>query len=256
METKKIQNQITDESSSGLRRYQAVVVGSQSLWFTFKYELICSIFGAMPGALGLLLRQRFYKSLLKRVGRGVVFGKNITVRHPQKIELGRGVVIDDGCVLDGRGGENSGIKIGDSVILGQNTRLVCKQGNIQLGDRVGIGANSSIYAVGDNTIAVGEDSLIGPYSYLGGVSYHCDRLDIPIALQGLNPKGGIIIQPHVWLGARSTILDGVKIGNDAIVGAGSVVTRSLPAYAIAVGVPAKVIKMRNGNYEEASREGE
>jgi len=61
--------------------------------------------------------------------------------------------------------------------------------------------------------------------------------------QGVTYKG-IVIEDDVWIGSKATIVDGVTIGQGAVIGAGSVVTKSIPAYAIAVGVPARVIGTR------------
>jgi hypothetical protein len=57
-------------------------------------------------------------------------------------------------------------------------------------------------------------------------------------------KGDIVIQNDVWIGAKSTIMSGVKISNGSVVGAGSVVTKDVPPYAIVAGNPAKVVKYR------------
>ena len=60
----------------------------------------------------------------------------------------------------------------------------------------------------------------------------------------MQTKGGIVIGDDAWLGVGVIVLDGVKIGKGAVVGAGSVVTRDIPDGAIATGVPARVVKMR------------
>jgi len=65
----------------------------------------------------------------------------------------------------------------------------------------------------------------------------------PIRLQEIRAIG-IIIEDDVWLGVGSTVLDGVTIGKGSVIGAGAVVTKDIPPYSIAVGVPAKVIKKR------------
>jgi acetyltransferase-like isoleucine patch superfamily enzyme len=67
-------------------------------------------------------------------------------------------------------------------------------------------------------------------------------------------KKGIQIDDNVWIGAGVRILDGVRIGKNTIIGAGSVVNRSLPANATAVGVPAKAIKLRDPEGTNARRE--
>jgi acetyltransferase-like isoleucine patch superfamily enzyme len=67
---------------------------------------------------------------------------------------------------------------------------------------------------------------------------------IPIVEQPLTSRGDIIIEDEAWISTGVIILDGVRVGKGAVVGAGSVVTRDIPDNAIAYGVPAKVIKMR------------
>ncbi|MCB8979359.1 MAG: hypothetical protein H6657_18255 [Ardenticatenaceae bacterium] len=241
---KKLNSDITDASISPLGRYQNLIVGSHSLAFTLKYELITGLFAHFPGASGLWLRQKFFRGLLGQVGRGVVFGNRLTLRQPLKVTLADDVVISDDCVLDVRG-DDSRITIGREVILSQRTMLTCKNGRIQIGNFVGIGANSCIYAVAANCVEVGDHVAIGPYAYIGGTAYNMDRTDIPIALQGLNPKGGVCIKDNVWLGARVTILDGVTIGRDAVVASGAVVAKDVPPFAVVGGVPARIIRMRN-----------
>jgi acetyltransferase-like isoleucine patch superfamily enzyme len=235
---------ITDASSSALRRYQCVVVGSDSIWFTMKFELANLLFGRIPGALGFWLRQRFFRSLFKRVGRGVVFGAGLTIRHPRKITIGDAVVISDGCVLDAGGESNRGIDIGSQVMLGQNAMLRCKNGDITIGRNTGIGAGSAIYAVGGNRIEIGCNGLIAPFAYIGGGQYKYDRTDIPIVEQGPDPRGGNSIGDGVWMGARVTVVDGANIGRDAIVAAGSVVMQDIPPLVIAGGNPARVLRDR------------
>ncbi|NEQ84957.1 MAG: maltose O-acetyltransferase [Moorea sp. SIO2I5] len=80
--------------------------------------------------------------------------------------------------------------------------------------------------------------------YIGGGRYLSDRLDIPMMEQGVYSKGPVVIGDDVWLGAGAIVLDGVRIGKGCIIGAGAVVTKDLPDYAVAIGVPARVIRMR------------
>jgi acetyltransferase-like isoleucine patch superfamily enzyme len=166
------------------------------------------------------------------------------LRHPCKIELGDSIVIADGCVLDARGDSNVGIRLGDNVILGDRSSLRCKDGNIFIGNNVGIGFNASLSAVGGNVVDIEDDVMIGPYAYLGGASYHHDRLDVPIAQQGQDLKGGIKVEKGAWIGARAVIMDGVTIGRDAIVATNAVVNKNVPDYAIVAGVPARMIRSR------------
>jgi acetyltransferase-like isoleucine patch superfamily enzyme len=241
---KKAHAQLTDKSQSALKRYQNMIVGSDSLGFTLKYELLLGALANIQGAPGILIRQKFYKSLFKHLGKKPLFGASIIIRHPQKISLGDSVVISENCLLDARGESNQGILIGDNVNLSHHVLLICKNGNITLGNNIGIGANSAFYAVAGNQIHIEDHVLVGPYTYIGGHSYHFDRTDIHIAYQGINPKGGTRIQEGAWIGARVSLMDGVTIGRGAIIAAGAVVTRDVPDFAIAAGVPAKVIRYR------------
>ena len=96
-------------------------------------------------------------------------------------------------------------------------------------------------------ITIGHSVLVSGNCYIGGGLYISDRLDIPMMDQGLYSKGPVVIEDDVWLGAGVVVLDGVQIGRGSIVGAGAVVAKDLPDYAIAVGIPADVIKFRREN---------
>jgi acetyltransferase-like isoleucine patch superfamily enzyme len=188
----------------------------------------------------------------------VIFGTNVVIRHPKRISLDDGVVVSDGCVLDAGGGDDGGdgagheLSVGKGVILGQNTMLRCKGGTIRIGANVGFGANSAVYGGDGNTIEIGENGLIAPYVYIGSGRYHFDRTDIPIVEQGPAPLGGNRIGAGVWMGLRATVIDGADVGRDAIISAGAVVTESLPAYSIAAGTPARVIRYREATGSDAS----
>lgn len=243
-EKRKIQGEISDESTSILKRYQHIVVGSRSIAYLVKYELLMLFFAGMKGALGLFARQKLFPSLLGRCGRKVVFGSDTVLRCAKSIRLGDKVVVSDGAVLDGRSTSDVGMEIGDRTIVGQRALVLCKEGRIRVGEDTGIGAYCGLYAVGTNTLEIGDNCLIGPYTYFGGTRYHFDKIDTPMRLQGNDLRGGIRIGNDCWFGAGVSVLDGVTIGEGAIVASGAVVTRDVPAYAIVGGVPAKLIRSR------------
>lgn len=241
----KVNRMITDDSTSFLARYQNIVLGNRSLCYLIKYELITMLCAPVPGALGLALRKIFYPRLLQKCGKGVVFGKDVVIRHGLKICIGDKVVIDDNCVLDARGDHNRGIRIGSRVILGRGSVLGCKDGDISISDNVGIGAGSMLHAVGGNHLLLEESALLAPFVYLvGGGTHTFEDTAIPITEQELVYKGGITLGRNCWLGARVTVLDGATVGHDSVIGAGAVVTESVPPFSIAVGIPAKVVKKR------------
>jgi acetyltransferase-like isoleucine patch superfamily enzyme len=234
---------LLDQKKSSIKKYRELFVGDSGIWFFLKFELIILLFSWIPGALGFWLRKIFFPLILSHVGRGVVFGRNVTIRHPRKIMIGDNTLIDDYVVLDAKGAENKGIRIGEGAIIGRNSILSCKEGSIVLEDFVNISANCMMLS--ETEIRVGKHSFFAGQCYLvAGGNHSFARTDVPIMLQPSLDKGGIIIEDDVWMGASVTILDGVTLGRGSVIGAGAVVKDSLPEYSIAVGVPAKVIKNR------------
>ncbi|MFB0566635.1 MAG: DapH/DapD/GlmU-related protein [Candidatus Aminicenantaceae bacterium] len=234
---------LIDKSTSPLKKYQDIAVGTSNLLFFIKYETILILFGGMPGAIGLFLRRIFFKRLFKRTGRNVVFGRNVTIRHPKRIEIGNNVIIDDNCVLDAKGNSDVGISIGDNVIINRNTILSCKNGIIKIGDNTNIGTNCLLHSV--SSLILEENILIAAYCYIvAGGNHDFKRTDIPMIQQPAISKGGILVKNDVWFGAGVKVLDGVKIDRGTIVGAGAVVTKDIPAFSIAMGTPAKVVRSR------------
>ena len=116
-------------------------------------------------------------------------------------------------------GKGVGISIGD---------------NSQIGERSQIGAYTKI----------GSDVIMAPDVIIWTISHAFDRTDIPINQQGATDIKPVIIGDDVWIGQRAIIKPGVTVGNHAIIGAGSIVTKDIPEWAIVAGNPARIIKMR------------
>lgn len=239
-----IQQELFDERRSKFAKYQALVVGRPGLGALLAYELVMLVASWVPGALGLFLRSKLYPRLLGRVGRNVVFGANVTLRHPHKIAIGDNVVIDDQCCLDAKGTDNRGIVLGSGVFVGRNTILSCKNGDIVVDDRANLGFNCEIFSA--STVHVGADVLMAAYTYLVGGDHLYDRVDVPVLQQGRTARG-IAIGAGAWLGAHVVVTDGSTVGRDAIIGAGAVVVGAIPEFAVAVGTPAKVIRDRRAD---------
>lgn len=238
-----VQKALLDTDKSASRKYVELFIGRKSLWQIIKYESIVFLFSWIPGALGLFLRKLFYPMILGKVGRGVVFGHHLTLRHPHKIRIGDNSFIDDYAVLDAKGDEDQGIVLGKNVIIGRNTILSCKGGSIELGDYANISAGCSLLS--ETRIAIGKYSFLAGHCYLvAGGNHSIDRTDVPIMFQPSLVKGGIAIAEDGWLGAAAVVLDGVSLGKGCVVGAGAVVTQSFPEYSVVAGVPAKKIKSR------------
>ncbi|GAB4194387.1 MAG: hypothetical protein Kow00105_08610 [Phycisphaeraceae bacterium] len=238
-----IRKMMKDAQGSALKKYLSLTVGKQSFWALLKYEILTSLLGPLPGALGLLMRQKLYPFLIGHCGRKVVFGRNVTIRHPHRIRIGDNVIIDDNVVLDGKGEDETTIEIGSHSIIGRNSILSCKGGSIRLAERVNISVNCTL--ISETLLTVGENVLIAGHCYLiAGGNHGLDRTDIPILEQPLIEKGGIQIGPNCWLGANVTVLDGVTFGQDAVAAAGAVVNKPVDAFHIVGGVPARVLRDR------------
>lgn len=232
-----------DKRKSNVQKYREMVVGEQGIWYWIRYELTMLLFSQIPGALGLLLRKIFYPSLFKKVGKNVIFGRNVMIRHPHKITLGDNVVIDDECLLDAKGEDNEGITIGDGFTVGRYSSILCKNGDISIGSAVNIGTSVKIVVASGGRISIGNSIDIGSSCHFSASSYDYSQKDRLPSSQRVETEG-IILEDMAWIGAGVIILDGVTIGAKSIVGAGSVVTDSIPPHKIAVGSPAKVIRDR------------
>lgn len=241
-----VQDALADTRSSALRKYQDLVVGSRGLGRLLFYEAIVTLTAWVPGALGLVLRRLAFPRLLGRCGRGATFGQGVVLRHPHKIYLGDGVVVDDLVMLDAKGTTNKGIRLGDGVFLGRGTILSCKDGDIELGDHVNVGFHSEIFS--GSSVKVGRHGLFAAYTYLVGGGHAFDRVDEPVVRQQRLSEG-IELGDNVWLGAGAKVLDGVSIGHNVVVGAGSVVNADIEDGVVAAGIPARVIRRRSAARE-------
>jgi galactoside O-acetyltransferase len=132
----------------------------------------------------------------------------------------------------------------DDIIIGNNSFFTADGGYIEVGANSAFNRNVHINASIGGKIIIGEYVLVGPNVTMRSSGHVFSDLTTPIRYQGHTAKD-IIIENNVWVGSNVTILGGVKISTGAIVGAGAVVVNDIPPYAIAVGVPAKVIKYRN-----------
>ncbi len=238
----KIQDQIFATGASSRAKYAALVVGRPGLGALLKYEAIVMLAQAWPGALGLAIRKALYPRLLGACGRNVVFGQNVVLRHPHKIRIGSNVVVDDNCLLDAKGDSNAGITIADGVFIGRNTILSCKNGDIELAEGANLGFNCEVFS--GSRVRVGRRVLIAAYSYIIGGDHDFSDPSKSV-LEQSRTSAGVTVGDGVWMGAGAKILDGVTIGDNAVIGAGAVVRDPVPASAIAVGIPARVVGTRS-----------
>jgi acetyltransferase-like isoleucine patch superfamily enzyme len=203
-------------------------------------QTVMSLLGGIPSLAGVGLRGLAYKALLKADGIPII-EHNVRLLCPANIRLGKQVYLDSQVYLHAlpggitigagtnlmhgttfhvfnyRGLPHAGIFVGQNCFFGEYT-CIRGQGGVRIGDGVYTGTQVNIAAV--NHVFADPNQFIKD--------------------QGITADG-ITIEDDVWLGSRVTVVDGVTVGKGSIVGAGAVVTKSIPAYSIAVGVPAKVV---------------
>ena len=137
--------------------------------------------------------------------------------------------------------------ISKHVSIGCFTRIECTGSlshlgeGFRCGDNCGLGTNCFYGAAGG--ITLGSNVIVGNYVSFHSENHNFADMKIPIRLQGTSHKG-IIVGDNCWIGAKATILDGVRIGNGCVIAAGSVVTKSFPNNVVVAGVPARIIKQR------------
>ena len=225
---------------SASHRYKLMFVGESSWGALVRYELLTGLLGPLPGALGYVLRGKCYRWLFQRMGPGSVIGRSVTLRCPGRITLGTGVMIDDYVVLDAKG-VTSQVTLGDQVLVGRNSILSCNEASIQIGDFVSIGPFCHFAAKG--RLAIGSNVSIGSGAQLLAGSHESSDPNTPVIRQKRVAEG-ITVESDVWIGTAATILDGVTVGRGSIVGASSVVNKDVPAGAVVLGNPARVIQNR------------
>ena len=122
---------------------------------------------------------------------------------------------------------------------------------VVIGDRCLIGRGSSI--VGHFSVRIGDDVYTGPNVYITDQNHGLDDVGLPIGVQPPAPERPVSIGDGSWLGAGVVVLPGVTIGRGVAVGAGSVVTADLPDFAVAVGSPARVVRLRTVGPDHGDR---
>jgi len=148
-------------------------------------------------------------------------------------------------------GPQGTLAIGSHCVLDRDLTIE-SYGRMIIGDRTILGHHCTIASV--ESVIIGPDCLIAEMVSIRDHDHCFDQLDVPIREQGAI-AAPVNIGSNVWLGAKVTVTRGVTIGNNSVVGANAVVTRDIPANSIAVGIPARVIRMResaaeNVDYEE------
>lgn len=229
-----------DRQASSLPRY-------------FYEQAFLFILGWIPTVVGIGLRGILYRFILQMDGLAAI-ENNVRLRFTNYIKLGHGVYIDHGAYLHAcpqgididsgtivmhgavlhvynfRNLPHSGIKIGRDSLIGEYS-VIRGQGGVQIGDRV----------------------YTSPFTQIIAVNHVFDDPNRPFVEQGITAEG-IVIEDDVWLGAGAIVTDGVTVGKGAVVAAGAVVTKDVAPHTVVGGVPAKPIKVIDGQINQSGRQ--
>ncbi|MBW4568081.1 MAG: GAF domain-containing protein [Tolypothrix carrinoi HA7290-LM1] len=216
---------------------------SASRWMRLREVLVTTILGWIPSiALGAKLRNVLYRSIFARIGSSVYIQNGVEFLGASSIEISDGVHIFKNVRLDGRGHENNKIYLGERVALERGVEIGALDNTyIHIDENTYIAPYVCI--AGPGNVKIGKHCMIASHSGIYANNHNFADLTVLIREQGVTRKG-IIIEDNCWVGHGVTVLDGVTIGQGSVIGAGSVVSKDIPPFAVAVGVPAKVIRDR------------
>jgi len=187
------------------------------------------------------IKRRIFACTLGHVGTGTSIDPTVIFEFPEKIWVGDRCILHRGAKLVGVSHYEIGICLGDGTKVHENAFLNSYSGRIICERNVYIGHGSIV--CGHGGLFIGENTMISGLCYVIPANHIFTDVDIPLRFQG-ETRRGIRVGRNAWIGAGSVILDGVTVGDSAVVGAGAVVSRDIPPWAVAMGVPAKVVRYR------------
>ena len=165
-----------------------------------------------------------HRKRFKHFGRSSILASGVTLLSPEYISIGNNVSVMRYCVLETcpDAGSFPDLQIGDNSSIGEYTHITCAQ-----------------------QIIIGEGLLTGRFVLItdnGHGKSSIDETTVPPLLRPVYSNGPVIIGRNVWIGDKVTILPNIKIGDGAVIAANAVITKDVPAYSIAAGCPARVVK--------------
>lgn len=161
-------------------------------------------------------------------------GKNSLIRHRTRMDV---MPFND-------------FKLGDDSTIEDFATVNNGVGGVRIGNRTRIGISCVVIG----PVTIGDDVMLAQNIVLSGLNHPYEDVTVPISKQKVTTRE-IKVEDEVWIGSNAVITAGVTIGKHSVVAAGSVVTKNVPAYSIAVGNPARIIKRYNfetNNWEKVS----
>lgn len=250
MEATKVYGSDTGEGIPKKRLFEKISLYVQHVCGTNKIStfmlqgIIFFIFKNLPTIVGTYLRPIIYAPIFKKIRTGCLIEGGVRFEIPKRISLGRNVFVGESCWI-GTGTNKGSIDIEENSFVAHRSTLAAQGGNIHIKKHVHVSRGTYINGIGNVTI--GNDCMIGPHVVIISGTHNFKDVQTPIRKQGSSKKM-IVIEDNVWLAANVNVMPGVRIGEGSVIGAGAVVTKDIPPYSIAVGVPARIIKSRK-DYE-------
>lgn len=189
-------------------------------WIPFWAFIICV--GILKSNGGWYILSRKLRGILwcKGKNRNILISENVRITNRDRVCIGNNVAVGKGVDIFPMGGNfPSKVIIGDNVNIGDYNRIASC-----------------------NCVEIGEDVLFAAYVHITDHSHEFKDVMVPIVRQGIYSKGPVKIGKGSWLGYRSEVLSGVTIGEHCVIAAGAVVTKDIPPFSVAAGVPARVVK--------------
>ena len=138
------------------------------------------------------------------------------------------------------------IRFGRFVWIGDGTKIRCHEGVVEIGAKTVMGQECTISAY--QRVRIGDECVIADRAMFIDFDHGVVEVERPIRLQGIY-KRDVEVGNNVWIGYGACILRGVSVGDNAVIGTNSVVTKDVPANAVVGGIPARIIRMREAPQE-------
>ncbi|NEO99003.1 MAG: acyltransferase [Symploca sp. SIO2E9] len=204
-------------------------------------SLLIAFLEWIPLSVGRGLRRLAYRTIFAHIGTCVEIQTGVEFAYTGSIEIGDWVRLYRDVRIRCLG-NNSKIRLKDWAHIDRGVDIKTHwSGEIEIGEHTYIGPYTCLSG---NYIKVGNYCLIASHSGLYANNHIFEDSTRPIVEQG-NSYKGIVIEDDCWLGSGVKVVDGITIGQGSVIGTGAVVTKDIPPYSIAVGVPAKVIAKRD-----------
>lgn len=195
------------------------------------------------------LRHAFWRQRLSSLGSNPDIQSKAHFEYAGKISIGHQCRIARQALVRANTDDLMGIRFGNGVSIQENVLINANRGHVTIGNNSWLGPCSVVY--GNGGVQIGNDVMVASHCAINTVSHNFGKTDIPMNAQGTYCDP-VIIEDDVWIGTAAVILQGVRIGQGSIIGAGAVVTKSIPPYSIALGVPARVTGSRRTKQNDES----